>query len=759
MPALASSRIYLRLFGSPLMLADGDVINIGRRARALVGYLAMINPPRATRERLVGLFWPDRGETQSRASLRQCLAELRSVLGDVVVADRESVALDIDGLAGDLWALEAAMARDEPGVLTEAIAAIGAEPLLDGMEFGEAFDDWLRGCRAAHDARLAKAVLLQMRASSAAEQPALALALADAWLVRDPLDEAVAAAAIAIEMAQNAAVAARKRFRTFELALAREGEGPPGPVLRAALDTPPRAVAVAAPAMAMVPAAPVAPAARTRANLLAVLPFDNLSNDPDLSYFSDGVSEEILYTVARAKGLRVVGKASSFQFRGRDKTARTVAEALGATHMLDGSVRRAGNDIRINSELVDTNSLEMLWTDRYDRALTDIFALQDEIAAAIAAALDHHFAPARAAIPVDPAAYDLYLRARAIYAQDLTWADQAKCVALLEGAVARAPDFAQAWGRLAVYLKGEAAIVAARRGLELDPNCAPALAAMAISKPSFAQHGEKLELAERAYLLTPDDQLVAGVYTVVQTSLGLLTRACEVSIARFERDPLSPLVAGGLAIVYRSAGLITEAAAIADRAIADFPESEYIKFIRGVIAIFDGDIDRAAAIVAAGSATGDVLPLQVLIMFVRTVNAMDPEARATAVGQFLHRGAPTSFIVDIGLAAAIGEVDMAIEHLLATIRAGRPVKFSAENDGRGPPVATVTAGLFMPNCEVLRRDARFAEVCVRLGLYDFWVETGLWPDCVAELAPFYDLKAECARLVGKVEPYAAAVLP
>lgn len=499
------------------------------------------------------------------------------------------------------------------------------------------------------------------------------------------------------------------------------------------------------------------PVAMMRPTLLAVLPFDNLSNDPELSYFSDGVSEEILYTVARAKGLRVIGKASSFQFRGSDKTAHKIAEMLGATHMLDGSVRRAANSIRINVELVDTASLETLWSERYDRALTDIFALQDEIAGAIADSLNHHFAPARAPVAVDPAAYDLYLQARAVYAQDLTWADQAKCVSLLEGAVTRAPDFAQAWGRLAIYRRGEQGVAAARRGLELDPNCATSLAALAMTKPPFGKHAEKIDLAERAYRLAPDDQLVAGVYTLLLVSVGLLSKACEVSLERFERDPLSPMVAGGLAMVYRSMGRKAEAIAVADRAVSDFPDAQYVKFMRGLIALVDGDLDHADAMTRTMTPSGSAVPLQMLVMFTRTMSAMAPADRGAAIGQFLRRNAPNSYVTDVGLAAMIGEVEPAMDFLLTTLREGSPLGFTADNDGRaaGNDVA-VTSGLFLPNGEALRRNKRFAEVCVRLGLYDFWLGTAEWPYCVDELAPFYDLKAECAALA-KVERYSSAM--
>jgi len=147
--------------------------------------------------------------------------------------------------------------------------------------------------------------------------------------------------------------------------------------------------------------------------VLAVLPFDNLSGDADLTYFSDGVSEEIQQTVSRSTELKVIGRGSSFQFRGVDKAAAHVAAELNATHVLDGSVRRSGQKVRISAQLIECASSTTLWSDRFDRDLSDIFALQDEIAAAVAAALKTTFAPAAAVGAIDPAAYDLYLRARA----------------------------------------------------------------------------------------------------------------------------------------------------------------------------------------------------------------------------------------------------------------------------------------------------------------------------------------------------------
>src|SRR6266851_6096940 len=179
--------------------------------------------------------------------------------------------------------------------------------------------------------------------------------------------------------------------------------------------------------------------------LLAVLPFDNLSDDREMQFFSDGVSEEIIQRLSRGARMKVIGRTSSFQFRGADKTARKVANELKCTHILDGSIRRASGRVRISTHLVEAASQTTLWSDRYDRTLEDIFAVQDEIAERIAAALDRTFT-SFSTKAIDPAVYDLYLRASPrSYAPD----ELRTSVGLLEAATQRAAHFAEAWGRLA----------------------------------------------------------------------------------------------------------------------------------------------------------------------------------------------------------------------------------------------------------------------------------------------------------------------
>jgi TolB-like protein len=499
------------------------------------------------------------------------------------------------------------------------------------------------------------------------------------------------------------------------------------------------------------PAASV-PAAQPRPSetLLAVLPFDNLSSDAEMEFFSDGVSEDILARISRGSKLKVIGRTSSFQFRGGDKPK--AAAALGASHVLDGSIRRAGSRVRIAAHLTETVSHTTLWSERFDRDLEDIFAVQDEISEAIATELQSTFFPDPQA-KIDPVAYDLYLRARAIYLDDLTWADQAECRRLLAEAVALAPEFAPGWGLLGVYTGGAAAEAMAARGLAIDPQSAISMTAMAVSRPPFARHRKKYEWSSRAYALDPGDQMVAGIHNVILMSLGYMTEARELSEKRLEREPLSPMVASDLAIAYRASGMPEEAIEQSERALSDFPDAAYAKFIRGVIAVYDGDLDCLARMAAVPTSDGTPNPLMPLQMLMQGVGSMPPEMRRIAVGQFLIRSAPASAIVDIGLAAAMGEVELAMDHLLATLREGRPLLFSFENEGRAVIPAATCSGLFMPNCEELRCDPRFAEVCVRLGLYESWRESGHWPDCANELAPLYNFRAKCEDAAASVERY------
>src|SRR5687767_2958575 len=210
------------------------------------------------------------------------------------------------------------------------------------------------------------------------------------------------------------------------------------------LVTPRREVAVAAPA---VTAAPATPSTATDASI-AVLPFVDLSQAKDQEYFSDGLSEELLDLLAKVPGLRVIARTSSFSFKGKDADVATIARTLGVSHVLEGSVRKSGDKLRITAQLVRASDSSHVWSDRFDRDAGDIFAVQDEIAAAVVAALELKLLGAKAQAAVSPEAHDLVLRGRQYFNQ-ANVEGYARAEEAFRRALALEPDYAAAHAGLA----------------------------------------------------------------------------------------------------------------------------------------------------------------------------------------------------------------------------------------------------------------------------------------------------------------------
>ena len=182
---------------------------------------------------------------------------------------------------------------------------------------------------------------------------------------------------------------------------------------------------------------------------LVVLPLANTSGDPSQEFLSDGITDEINSALARVPSLRLVGRSSAFQFKGQGKDLRAIGQTLGATYLIDGSVRSAGNRVRVTAALISANDGISLWTDSYERELTDIFAIQEDIAQAIAAALRAPLGLAAGELLIssrtsDADSYQDYLRARTLVRNRVL----GEAIALLEAAVERDPGFAPAWAML-----------------------------------------------------------------------------------------------------------------------------------------------------------------------------------------------------------------------------------------------------------------------------------------------------------------------
>ena len=227
------------------------------------------------------------------------------------------------------------------------------------------------------------------------------------------------------------------------------------------------------------PLAPIEP------HSIAVLPFVNMSDDPSQEYFSDGISEELLNALVRVEGLKVASRTSSFNFKGHEESISSIAQQLRVANVLEGSVRRSGDRLRVTAQLIDGSNDAHLWSENFDRTMDDVFAVQDEIANAIVLALKNELGVGLSSVTVQSAtsnldAYDLYLRGRELF---IARENLPTSWELLERATELDPEFARAWETLAAvhsvatsWFPGDGidhdalAMAAAYKALELEPN-------------------------------------------------------------------------------------------------------------------------------------------------------------------------------------------------------------------------------------------------------------------------------------------------
>ena len=480
--------------------------------------------------------------------------------------------------------------------------------------------------------------------------------------------------------------------------------------------------------------------------ILAVLAFDNLSSDPEMQFFSDGVSEEIIQRLSRGAKLRVIGRTSSFQFRGERKAE--AAQSLHCSHVLDGSIRRAAGRVRISAHLVEASSRTTLWSDRYDRGVEDIFAVQDEISESIAGALHQAFS-SFSTQAVDPAAYDLYLRTSSkSYAPD----ELRTHVGLLEVVTQRAPHFAEAWGRLA-YLRAflhfyqpfanraaSAGLVMreSARALALDPQNVDAMTAQLFVIPPFGRFVEGDAVLERIRRApgSGNGRLYVGWYL---RTLGRVRESLEETERAYRLDALDPMSANGLALARMAAGRVAEAVPVYEDLVARVPDMSFpVSSLLRAYA-FQQDwaaVDRLLEL----AAKRQLREFQDGLPFIRTKRHPTPE-NIEGIRSALEAHVHKTGCVDVSrlvYAAHLGLVEEA--YRAADIARLGPVGTSDDIMG---PDAYRSALLFQAGMPEMRNDARFARLCARLGLVEFWMATDQWPDCADEVP--YDFKAECAK--------------
>ncbi len=317
---------------------------------------------------------------------------------------------------------------------------------------------------------------------------------------------------------------------------------------------------------------------------IAVLPFVNISSDEEQEYFSDGITEEILNSLASVKELKVAGRTSSFAFKGQNQDLRRIGELLGVKHILEGSVRKSGTTVRITAQLVQVEDGFHLWSDTYDRELTDIFAIQDEIANEILIQLKARLLDEEIQLiesqRTDPEVYDLYLLAKQrLY--DRTRKTIESAVELLDQAIAKDPEYAPAYAQrgIATLLlsdsgygtipEAEAQVQGKRfidAALEMDPQLAEAWAGLGLyhnNRP--AEHEESIEALTKALSINPSLVNASHWLQLALGSTGDVRGAQQILEQMTQRDPLHAPGVFSAVSVFNLFGQEENAQALIDR--------------------------------------------------------------------------------------------------------------------------------------------------------------------------------------------------
>jgi eukaryotic-like serine/threonine-protein kinase len=327
---------------------------------------------------------------------------------------------------------------------------------------------------------------------------------------------------------------------------------------------------------------------------IAVLPFADLSEKQDQGYLADGIAEELLGALSKVKGLRVPGRTSSFHFKGKQARLEDVGRELQVEHVLEGSVRSSGKRLRINAELVRISNGDRVWTETFEREFTDVFAIQDEIARAVVAALRVKLMPGKATLAKayrtgNQEAYESYLLGRH-FAQSFSKDSQLRAVAAFENALKIDPGFPQAWASLArarisagVLDDGSQswaearreALSASARAVELAPDLPQALSSRAWARlVEWDWSGAKADI-DRALALDADDVEAIRAASQYAYIMDHPHEAAALAKKAMEKDPLDGSAWNSLGVFCWKAGLFEEARRAFDRALEVDPQNAF----------------------------------------------------------------------------------------------------------------------------------------------------------------------------------------
>jgi TolB-like protein len=408
------------LGGLEITGVSGSGGSMTRKARAILAYLAVRGNTGQSRDGLAAMFWRDSPEPQARTNLRQALSSIRRFLGtdhaSALLTEQDKVVLDPARRALDTELFEAAARASEAAVL-EGVGELYRGDFLDGFSLNEdEFERWAQVERE-RNRQLASSCLKRLLIQHESKREV------DSWMVvastmlrLDPVDESAHRALMRGYAAQDRTAMALKQYEQCRTALERELAVEPRAettdlfrtIRQMQLNRPPRGRQQREATISL-----------ADAPSLAVLPFANLSEDPGQEYFSDGVTEDIITELCRFSTLLVTARASSFSYKGRNATVQEIAGELGVRYLLDGSIRRFDDRVRITTQLVDCRTGAHVWAERYDGVIDEIFDFQDEITRSVVSSLAPQIEMAeieraRGLKEANISAYDQALKAKAL---------------------------------------------------------------------------------------------------------------------------------------------------------------------------------------------------------------------------------------------------------------------------------------------------------------------------------------------------------
>src|SRR2546430_3536652 len=455
---------------------------------------------------------------------------------------------------------------------------------------------------------------------------------------------------------------------------------------------------------------------------VAVLPFENLSADPENAFFTDGVQDEILNDLAKIADLKVISRISVMQYKtGGKRNLRQIANELGVAHVIEGSVQRAANRVRVSAQLIDAKSDTHLWVNPYDRPLDDVFAIQSEIAKAIAAQLEAKLSPTeKAAIEQPPTtnliAYDRYLRAEKLFLltpDEVSSETNRQAIRLLDQAIAHDPTFLLAYCLLSrihayLYFTGfdhtPARVVLAQEArdaaLRLGPDRGePHLAAAYVAYWCYRNYETALTEVDIARRKLPNDTAVFEIISLIARRHGDWEQ-CKRNLERaVELDPRSVSLLQGAAGIYQELRRFSEAAAAWDRALAITPGAATLRVWRAQV-----DLESRA----------DTRPMQEVIQSIMTE---DPGTADAIAERWLYLALCRRD--DKEMASALASLPLEV---LASWNIAVPRSYyeglaaRARNDATGAETAFTAARVEMG--KTVREQPDYPEALCALGMID-----------------------------------------